>query len=368
MKVALVHDFLLKLGGAERVLKVFSEMFPDAPIFTLLYDENNVGKVFPKEKIICSNLQNYPSFLRKRHRLFTSRMPNEIENFDFSGFDLVLSSSSAFAHGIVVPTGIKHVCYCHSPMRYAWDHSSEYIEENNISGLKKIAYSLLIKRLREWDFLAAKRPDLYIANSKNVSSRIKKYYKLDSKVVYPPVDVQKFKQTSEHKDYFLIVSTLTPYKKIDLAVSLFNKIGKKLLIIGDGPHKKYLESVSADNIEFLGFCSDSDVSSYMEGCRALIFPGEEDFGIVPLEAMACGKPVLAYGKGGALETIIPGETGELFYESNIQSMEGALAKLLNNEKKYKSSFLRKHAESFGRDAFEKNIKKEIAFVNQHICC
>jgi len=368
MKVALVHDFLLKLGGAERVLKVFSDMFPDAPIFTLLYDEKSVGRVFPKEKIICSSLQNYPSFLRRKYRIFTLKMPNEVENFDFSGFDLILSSSSAFAHGIIAPTSTKHICYCHSPMRYAWDHSSEYILENDMSGFKKIIYSFIVKRLREWDFLAAKRPDLYIANSGNVATRIKKYYKIDSKVVYPPVDIKKFKLTTGNNGYFLIVSTLTPYKKIDLAVSLFNKIGKKLVIIGDGPHKKYLQSISADNIEFLGFRPDSDVSSYMEGCRALIFPGEEDFGIVPLEAMACGKPVLAYGKGGALETVIPGETGELFYDDNIQSMEDALAKLLNNEKKYKSPHIRKHAESFNRDIFEKNIKKEIAFVNQHICC
>lgn len=364
MKVALVHDFLLKLGGAERVLKVFSEMFPDAPIFTLLYDESSVGKVFPKDRVIPSHLQNYPKFLRKKHRLFTHKMPEAIESFDFSEFDLVLSSSSAFAHGIIVPSKVKHICYCHSPMRYAWDHSSEYLEENGISGLKKVVYSVLIKKLREWDFLAANRPDRYISNSDNVAKRLKKYYKTDSNVVYPPVDVHKFKVGSGNSDYFLIVSTLAPYKKIDLAVQLFNKIGRKLVIVGDGSHASYLKAIAAPNVEFLGFKNDSEVVSYMENCRALIFPGEEDFGIVPVEAMACGKPVLAYGKGGALESVIAGETGELFYEPTVSSMEDGLARLIRNEKTYKPLSIRRHANTFERDIFEKNIKKEIAFVNQ----
>lgn len=360
MKVALVHDFLLKLGGAERVLKVFADMYPDAPIFTLLYDEEKVGKVFPKERVNTSFLQKYPKFLRKRHRLFTHKMPMAIESLNFSGFDLVISSSSSFAHGIIVPSSTKHICYCHSPMRYAWDHASEYVDENDISGLKRVLYSLLIKRLREWDSLASGRPDKYIANSQHVAKRLKKYYRVESSVVLPPVDVEKFKVSYNNSDYYLIVSTLTPYKKVDLAVQLFNKIDRQLVIIGDGPHRKYLQSIAGKNIDFLGHKDDEDVREYMQNCRALIFPGEEDFGIVPVEAMACGKPVLAYGKGGALESIIEGRTGEFFHEPTVASMEDGLARLINNEQFYKPLSIRRHADNFSREVFERKIKKEIS--------
>lgn len=356
MKVALVHDFLLKLGGAERLLGVLAEIFPDAPIYTLLYDEQTVGGLFPKEKIRASFLQNYPTFIRKHHRLLTHLMPRATEEMDFSDYDLVISSSSAFTHGIVTPLNTKHICYCHSPMRYAWDHASEYMEENDIHGFKKIYYAWLIRRLREWDKAAAQRPDLYIANSKNVAKRIKKYYGIESEVIYPPVNIHKFKLSEANSDYFLIVSTLTPYKKIDLAVQLFNKIGRRLVIIGEGPHKRYLQAIAADNIDFLGFKKDEEVREYMENCRALIFPGEEDFGIVPVEAMACGKPVLAYGKGGVLESVIPGVTGEFFYEPTLESMEDGLARLMYNEKSYHPLSIRKHSHTFSKDIFKKNFQ------------
>lgn len=356
MKVALVHDFLLKLGGAERVLKVFADMFPDAPIHTLLYDEKSVGDVFSSDRVVTSKLQNYPGFIKKRYKIFTHKMPQAIEEFDFSGYDLVLSSSSAYSHGVVVPSNVTHICYCHSPMRYAWDHASEYIEENHISGFKRIVYSVLMKQLREWDRLSADRPDKYLANSKTVADRLKKYYRLDSDVLYPPVDVKRFSNEGEKGDYFLIVSTLTPYKRIDLAVELFNKIGRKLVIVGDGSHRSYLESIAASNIEFKGFLSDEKVKNLMENCRALLFPGEDDFGIVPVEAMACGKPVLAFGKGGALETVVPGMTGEFFYEPNLVSIEDGLARLIYNEKFYKPNKIREHAMKFDQSIFEKNIK------------
>ncbi len=360
MKVALVHDFLLKLGGAEKVLAVLSEMYPEAPIYTLLYDEKVCGKVFPPDRIRTSKLQNLPGFIRRRHRMLTSKMPRAIEELDFSGYDLVVSSSAAYSHGLIVPLDTKHICYCHSPMRYAWDHASEYLEENRVSGWKKILYALLMKNLREWDQVAAQRPDKYLANSQAVALRLKKYYKVDSSVVFPPVDVHKFKVTEENSDYFLIVSTLTPYKKIDLAVQLFNKIGRRLVIIGDGPHRSYLEAIAADNIDFLGFKEDEEVREYMQNCRALLFPGEDDFGIAPVEAMACGKPVLAYGKGGALETVVAGQTGEFFYEPTVESMEDALARLMCNEKNYKPLSIRRHANLFGREEFEKRVRKEVS--------
>ncbi len=358
-KVAIVHDFLLKLGGAERVTKVLSEMFPKAPIFTLLYDEERVSSVFPKERIRTSFLQKYPIFLKNRHRFLTHLMPRAIEEMDFSDFDLVISSSSAFAHGIITPVKTKHICYCHSPMRYAWDYCNEYREENNIHGIKSLFYSPLIKYLREWDISAKDRPNLYIANSENVKNRLRKYYRVKSEVVFPPVFTDRFRAKEEHSDYFLIVSTLTPYKKIDLAISLFNKIGRKLVIIGDGPQKKYLEGLAADNIEFLGFKDDKTVKEYMENCRAFIFPGEEDFGITPVEAMACGKPVLAYGKGGTTESIISGKTGEFFFEETVESMEDGLARLLYNERFYRPTTIRRHSFQFSREVFEKKFKQQM---------
>ncbi len=356
MKVALIHDFLLKLGGAERVLKVLADLYPKAPIFTLLYDEKKMSKVFPSERVRTSFLQKYPYLIRKKHKFLSYKMPRAIEEMNLEEFDLVISSSSAFSHGVLTSIKTKHVCYCHSPMRYAWDWTNEYKDENELKGLKAFAYSPLIKYLREWDKIAADRPGKYIANSLNVKNRIKKYYGMDSEIIYPPVDIDRFRAKKGNANYFLIVSTLTPYKKIDLAIQLFNKIGRKLVIIGDGSQRKYLENIAADNIDFLGFKNDNTVKEYMENCRAFIFPGEDDFGITPVEAMACGKPVLAYAKGGATETVISGKTGEFFFEANVESMEDGLARLMYNEIHYKPMTIRKHARNFSKERFEKEIQ------------
>ncbi|PKL36699.1 glycosyltransferase family 4 protein [Candidatus Peregrinibacteria bacterium HGW-Peregrinibacteria-1] len=356
MKVAIVHDFLVKLGGAERVLENLMRMFPEAPIYTMFYDHERVGDVFPMEKIRTSRLQKLPKFLRKRYRYFLGWLPRVIEEFDFSEFDVVISSNTAFAHGIITGIDTKHVCYCHSPMRYAWDWANEYKSENGISGLKLWFYQRILKKIRMWDMVAADRPDLYVANSNNVARRIKKYYRQESEVVYPPVDVDRFQISKNSEDYFLIVSTLTPYKKIDLAVELFSRLGKRLVVIGDGPHRFYLEGIANENVEFLGFKEDEMVVEYMQNCRALIFPGEEDFGITPVEAMAAGKPVLAYGKGGVLETVIEGETGEFFYEPTVKAMEDGLARLIYNSKYYDAGRIRKRAEEFSSDVFVEKMK------------
>ncbi|MBD3331032.1 glycosyltransferase [Candidatus Peregrinibacteria bacterium] len=359
MKVALVHDFLIKLGGAERVLKSLSELFPAAPIYTLLYDEKIARESFSKDRVVTSFLQNYPGFIRRKHRYLLTKMPRAIEEFDFSGFDLVISSSNAFAHGILTPLNTKHLCYCHSPMRYAWDWVNEYRKENKIYGLKKMLYTPIISYLRFWDKITSDRPTKYLANSNTVKQRIKKYYHADSEIVYPPVDTNRFKASTSNENYFLIVSTLTPYKKIDLAIALFNKIGRKLVIIGDGPSRTYLQSMANDNIEFLGFKSDDVVKEYMENCRAFIFPGEEDFGITPVEAMSAGKPILAFAKGGLTETVKSGKTGEFFFSPTIKSMEDGLARLLYNEKYYRPQTIRRHALNFSSDIFNKKIKQQI---------
>lgn len=357
MKIALVHDFLVKLGGAERILKVLSEMFPKAPIYTLIYDEATCGKMFPKERVITSGLQKLSRFFG--HRYLFPFYPREVEQWDLSEFDVVISSSNSYAHGVVTSTHTKHICYYHSPMRYAWDWTNEYREENDLNGIKGAIWSMFLKRLRMWDLVASARPDTVIANSKNVAGRVWKYYRRRADILYPPVDVERFKVRRKHEDFFLVVSTLSPYKKIDLAVNLFNKIKQKLVIIGDGAQKNYLDKIAGPTVEILGFKSDEVTKEYMENCKAFIFPGEEDFGIAPVEAMACGKPVLAYGKGGALESVVAGETGEFFTDQNLISMEHSLNKLLKNYDKYKPSACRKQAEKFSKEIFEKGIRKFI---------
>jgi glycosyltransferase involved in cell wall biosynthesis len=358
-KIALVHDFLIKLGGAERVLKELADIFPQAPIFTLLYDKKAVKDVFLESRVRPSELQNKPGFLRKRQKYLLPYMPRAIEKIDLSPYDIVISSSSAFAHGIITNSHTKHICYCHSPMRYAWDWTHEYIKEQNFGPARRAAVAMLLKKIRMWDQIAKDRPDKYIANSKNVQKRIKKYYRKDSNVIYPPVDIKRFKPRKKHENYFLIVSTLTPYKRVDLAVNLFNKTGKQLVIIGDGPQKPYLQSMAASNISFLGFKDDKTTAEYFMNCRALIFPGEEDFGITPVEAMACGKPVLAYGRGGVTESVIPGVTGEFFFEPTVESMEDGLGRLITNENNYRVTHIRKQAEKFDKEIFINAIKKEV---------
>jgi glycosyltransferase involved in cell wall biosynthesis len=350
-KIALVHDFLVKNGGAERVLKVLAEMFPKAPIYTLIYDEKACGGNFPKERIVPSHLQKTHKYLG--HRLLAPLYPHAVEKWDFSEFDVVITSSNSYAHGIVTNTNTEHISYYHSPMRYAWDWTNEYRDENDLKGIKGALWTMFLKKLRLWDRLAAERPDTVLANSKNVAERIKKYYRRDSKVIYPPVDLKRFKLNKKSEDYFLIVSTLTPYKKVDLAVKLFNKLRRRLVIIGDGPQKDYLKGIAGKYVEILGFKDDEVVKEYLENCRALIFPGEEDFGITPVEAMACGKPVLAFGKGGVKESVVAGKTGEFFDEQTLESMEDALTELL--DKHYKPEVCRKQAEKFSREVFEKKI-------------
>ncbi len=352
MKVALVHDFLVKLGGAERVLEVLANMYPDAPIYTLLYDRGRTGMVFPEERVRPSFLQKFPEFIRKRQRYLFPLMPRAIESLDFSEFDLVISSSNAYAHGILTPSHATHICYCHSPMRYAWDYAHEYLNEQNIGAIKRYVTEKLIHGVRFWDQIAADRADHYIANSNHVRKRIKKYYRSNADVLYPPVDTKRFHLSPEHDDFFLIVSALTPFKKIDMAVQLFNKIQRRLVVIGGGAQLEYLKTIAGPTVDILGRKDDATVSEYMQSCRAYLMPGEEDFGIAPVEAMACGKPVLAYGKGGATETVIPGKTGELFSELTIDSMEDALGRIIVNEPYYKPRTIRQHARQFDLQYFQ----------------
>jgi glycosyltransferase involved in cell wall biosynthesis len=360
MKIAIVAELLVKMGGAERVVKKLAEMYPDAPIYTLLYDREKCAADFPPERVRASFLQKLPKFLRRRYRWMLPLMPYAIESFDFSEFDLVISSSSAFAHGLLTGSESTHVCYCHSPMRYAWDYTHEYLQQKWFGPVKRWLATRSLEKIRMWDKIAADRADFYIANSKHVQQRISKYYRLDSTVLYPPVDTHRFK-VSEHDDgYYLIISTLADYKKIDLAISVFNKTGKKLVIIGDGPERTFLESIADTNIEFKGRLTDDECRKYLEKCKAFLFTSEEDFGIAMIEALACGKPVLAYKAGGATEFIRPGFNGEFFEEQTLASMENALARLILNSSKYKAKEIREDAMRFSAERFEKEFKALIA--------
>ena len=360
LKIALVHELLVKLGGAERVLKVLADQFHEAPIYTLLHNPKKTEEWFAGKKIHPSKLQTaYRLF--GSHRILLPWMSKAIEQFDFHHYDVVISSSSAFAHGIKTGPSTKHICYCHSPMRYAWDFTHDYVKHD--SAIKRFMVAKMLNKIRQWDFEAASRPDILLANSKHVQKRIQKYWRRDSEVLYPPVDVKRFTPTTKHEDYFLIVSALTPFKNIELAIRTFNKIRRKLVIIGDGLQKDWLKSIAEDNIEFLGRQDGHEVRDYLEHCRALIFPGEEDFGIVPVEAMAAGKPVLAYGKGGVLESVQAGVSGEFFFEPTPQSLENGLARLMANENHYNRQTIRSIAEQFDTTVFERKI---VALINKAI--
>lgn len=361
MKIALVHDFLNKPGGAEKVLSSLSEIFPQAPIYTLVYDNNYTSKAFPGRTIYGSVLQKYPDFIKKRLKYLLQKMPQAIEEFDFSDYDVVISSSNSFAHGVITSPKTLHICYCHSPMRYAWDWSNEYLKENNASrGLKSIIIRAVISKIRIWDRITADRVDLWLANSINVARRINKYYKKDSIVVYPPVDIPVTEKAIKEKLYYFISSRLEPYKKIDLAVKAFNKNGKLLYIAGDGSQFQFLRSVAKPNIKFLGWQSTDSVFNYLEKAKAFIFPGEDDFGIAPVEAMAAGVPVIAYKKGGVLETIIENKTGIFFDEESPSSLGESISRF--EKLVFDSKECKKQAEKFSKERFKNKI---LNIINKH---
>jgi glycosyltransferase involved in cell wall biosynthesis len=365
MKIALVHDYLNQYGGAEKVLEAFVEIFPDAPIYTLFYDQKIVDEFFPEKKIRASFLQKVP-FIKRHHRIFPPLMPMAVEKFNFSDYDLVISDSAAFGKGIITNPKTLHICYCHTPTRYAWDDSHKYIKEFSMPKLAKIFVPFFMNYLRLWDKEAAQRVDKFICNSRFVEQRIKKYYKQDAEVIYPPIDTDFFKPSDLAKSpsatngasYYLMVGRLLPYKRFDIAIEAFNKLELPLKIIGKGPEMKKLKKMANWNIEFLGELAGEKLREYYQNCQALIFPQEEDFGIVALEAMGCGKPIIAYRGGGALESVLEGKTGVFFDEQNTDSLVEAVKKfcLLINELGFDSTFIRNHAVKFDKEIFKKKIK------------
>jgi glycosyltransferase involved in cell wall biosynthesis len=357
LKIALVHEYLTRLGGAERVLKHLLDIYPKADIYTLLYNQDKVSSVFPPDKIKASFVNAFPNWLKSKVKFLAPIFPSAIESLDLSQYDVVISSTNSFAKGVITKPKSIHIAYCHAPATFLWNAFHSYRKQQRKGGFGNFMILLLAHYLRQWDRQAADRVDYFIANSKLTQARIKKYYRRDSVVMYPPVDVDRLKPTKEHKDYFLIVSQLTQYKNIDIAIEAFNKINLPLVIIGDGPERKRLQKLAGPNVEIKGFLDDETTVEYYQNCRAFIFAGSDDFGIAPVEAMAAGKPVLALRDGGALETIIEGKTGEFFDAPIIELLADGVRRI--TEKNYDYKFIRKHAEQFSTSVFINNIEKYI---------
>ncbi|MBT4384318.1 glycosyltransferase [Candidatus Peregrinibacteria bacterium] len=322
LKIALVCDWLTVHAGAERVLYEMHMLFPNAPIYTSIYNKNACSE-FKNAKVKDSALRYVPG-AKKMHKLFLPFMPGIFERLDLSEYDLVISSNHSASKGIITKPETLHVSYCHSPMRYVWDRSHSYLKGQKNFALLRPLYKPMLHKLRLWDRIAADRVDHCIANSEHVSARIKKYYGRESEVILPPVDLTKFSKASKKEDYYLAVGRLIPYKRFDLVVQACESLGRPLKIIGSGSELSRLKKMAGPYTEFLENVTDEELSEFYQGAKALIFPQLEDFGIVPLEAMASGTPVIAYGAGGALETVVEGKSGLFFKEQTVKSLSKAI--------------------------------------------
>lgn len=356
VKVAIVHDYLNQMGGAERVVAVFRKMYPDAPIYTTIVDEDKLLPEFKDAVIYTTWMQRIPGILR-RFKLFFWLYPFAVSSMKLKGYDLILSSSSAYAKGAPKERGSVHVCYCHTPMRFAWDFEG-YMEGVAVPrSLKRIAKWLTLP-LQRWDRSNSARVDRLIANSTIVKERINRTYGIKAPIIFPPVDISRFSVSEEGPgDYFLVVSRLVSYKRMDLAVQACTRLGQKLLIIGDGTDRQRLERMAGETVTFLGRRSDEEVVRYMQHCRALIFPGLEDFGITPLEVNACGRPIIAYRAGGALDTVVAEQTGLFFEEQSVESLMDAIKRFEVYD--WDAARIRLHAEAFSEEVFMERLQSSI---------
>jgi len=364
MKIALVHDWLTGMRGGEKCLEVLCELFPDAPIYTLLHNKGTMSSAIESKKIFTSFINNLP-VKQKQYRKYLPLFPFAIAQFDLSEYDLVISTSHAVAKNVRVRKDAVHICYCFTPMRYIWDMYEQYFGKGKAGVGIRTAMKIIAPILRWWDIRTSSRVTYFVAISEEVRSRIKKHYNRSADMIYPPVDTEQFQLSKSSEDFYLIVSALVPYKRVDLAVEVFNKNGKKLVIAGTGPESDKLKSIAGQNITFVGWQSDAELAQLYAKCIALIFPGEEDFGIVPLEAQASGKPVVAFSKGGALETIIEEKTGIFFSKQSVESLRDAVERL--SLIKFNSNDIRQHALGFSRLIYKQKMKDYIEEkVRQHV--
>jgi len=357
-RVALTHDWLNGMRGGEKVLEALCEQYPDADIFTLFHVPGSVSPAIERHRIITSSLQKLP-FARTQYRKLLPLFPTAIEQFDLDAYDLVISSSHCAAKAVVAPGRARHICYCHSPMRYAWDQFDAYFGPARVGAFaSRWVYAPMLKRLARWDAATASRVGRFVANSQHVAGRIRRYYNREATIVYPPVDTTFYHpDTTPPGQHFLIVSALVPYKRIDVAIDAARRAGATLRIVGDGPDRARLERQANGHVEFIGRATDDEIRDEYRRALAVVLPGEEDFGIVPVEAQACGRPVVALARGGALETVIPGETGILFDELTSPSLAAALEQAAATQ--FDSARVRAHAERFSRDRHVERMRAVI---------
>lgn len=368
MKIAIVCDWLTGMRGGERCLEVACELYPGADIFTLVYLPGTVSGTIETHKIYTSYIQRLPGKVEKFRR-YLPIFPHAIQKFDLNGYGCILSFSHCVAKSVVVPKDIHHICYCHSPMRYAWHMRRAYL--NTLPRPQRPLVDCVLNHIKVWDRKTSSRVTHFIANSRNVQNRIKEAYNRESIIIYPPVQCDRFSISGNDDGYYLVVSAMVPYKRIDIAVRAFSTLGRKLVVVGNGPQLPDLKRMASANIFFVDNADDDEVAKYMKNCTALVFPGEEDFGIVPLEVQACGKPVIAFGKGGALETVIgldgthdakANPTGLFFYEQSPESLQEAILLFEKVKRRFDPQKCRTNALAFDRPIYKKTMQDYIRFV------
>jgi hypothetical protein len=362
LKVALVHDYLIKQGGSENVLEALLELFPGSPIYTSFFSPETLPERWRSYDVRSSFLQRLPlgrSNYQSRLQYFLPLMPVAYESFDLREYDLILSSAHAFAKGVLTRPDALHISYIHTPTRYLWDLTWEYQRTFRQVPLVRSLVPPMLSVLRTWDFQAAQRPDRLVANSHYIRERIRKFYRREAALIYPPVDTGHFRPVAAPTlDYYLAAGRFVPYKRLDLAVEAFNRLGLPLVVAGEGPALARLKPLARPNVRFLPYQSPEALAELFANCRALVFPGEEDFGILPVEVQACGRPVIAYGRGGALETIKDGLTGVHFAEQTVESLMAAVRRCETSE--WRPEGIAAHAATFSRERFLNEIGALIA--------
>jgi glycosyltransferase involved in cell wall biosynthesis len=358
-RVALVHDWLTGMRGGEKVLEAIAELYPDAPIYTLLHVKGSVSRALESRRIFCSFVQWLPGSAR-HYRGYLPLFPTAIEQFDFDRYDLVISTSHCAAKSVVVPGRTAHLCYCHSPMRYAWDQFPAYFGPEQVGAVRSRLLRPVLARLARWDAATASRVDRFVANSQYVAGRIARYYNRKSAIVYPSVDTEFYQPdpTRRPEPFFLVVSALVPYKRLEVAIRACEAVGVLLRIVGRGPEEGRLRQLGSGRVEFLGWRTDEEIRTLYQHCRAVLMPGVEDFGMVPVEAQACGRPVVAYAQGGALESVIDGTTGVLVNDPSVDAFAAALRDVSSRD--FDPADIRRHAESFSRVRFQREFQEQIA--------